>query len=139
MDEETRIKYGLLSVGSMLVAVSFTLVGKYAFEGDIHRVFLGYLVFVAGYKSCWYGVHLRGGFERFRSVLIKTIREAIKYAKSNPLNYLLIFVGVYSAAYGTVAFSGAVQDPTVGKIVIAGVAAFGGYIMAHEGVNEVPI
>lgn len=34
------------------------------------------------------------GFERFKSVIVKTFRSAIVYARKNPFNYFLILVGV---------------------------------------------
>lgn len=139
MEEEETLKYGLLALGSLLVATSFTLVGRYAFEGNVTRVFLGYLVFVAGYKACWYGVHQEGGLGKLRESLDEGLRESLDFVKTDPLNYVLIAVGVYSAAFGSVTFARLVEEPTVHTTLLAGATSFGGYVMAHEGVNEVPL
>ncbi|MFB6241574.1 MAG: hypothetical protein ABEJ36_02100 [Candidatus Nanosalina sp.] len=139
MEEEKQIKYSLLTAGSLLVALSFTLVGRYSFQGRILYVFFGYLLFVTGYKMCWYGVHQRGGFERFREVLVESAEDAYSYLKTDPQNYFLILLGVYLTSYGSVLFTEALANPEIPRILLAGVAVFAGYVMAHEGVNEVPV
>jgi hypothetical protein len=139
MDDGDKLKYFLLTAGSLLVALSFTLVGKYAFEGEILYVVLGYSIFVLGYKSCWYGVYQDDGLDELRELLSDGFEEGFQVLKEKPLNYVLIAAGVYSAAYGTILFAQLVENPSVSTMLFAGVASFGGYIMAHEGVNEVPL
>lgn len=139
MDEEVLLKYLLLSIGSLLVATSFTLVGKYAFMENILYVFLGYSIFVIGYKACWYGVYQDSGIKEMKEILEDSSQEVLKHLSEEPLNYLLIGAGVYSASYGTVVFAQVVRSPDLVNGLIAGVTCFGGYIVAHEGVNEVPI
>jgi hypothetical protein len=139
MDEYKTLKYGLLTLGSLLVATSFTLVGRYAFQGSVFNVFAGYLVFVAGYKACWYGVHQEGGFDKLRAALTEGFQESLDFVETNPVNYILIAVGVYSAAFGTVAFTVMIENPSIHQAILSGATSFGGYVMAHEGVNEVPL
>lgn len=139
MKDGNLIKYGLLSLGSLLVALSFTAAGKYAVIGRTDYVVLAYLTFVAGYKTCWYGVHQEGSLARLHEALAESFYEGVRYLRRDPLDYLLIALGVYSAAFGTVAFVQLIQSPSISKGLIAGVTGFGGYVLAHEGVNEVPI
>ena len=121
------------------MATSFTLVGKYAFAENILYVFLGYSVFVVGYKTCWYGVYQDGGIKEITEVLEDSLQEVLKHLREEPLNYFLICAGVFSASYGTVLFAQVVKNPALVNGLIAGATCFGGYIVAHEGVNEVPI
>mgnify|MGYP006875055612 CR=1 FL=1 len=48
MEDTDLLKYFLLSAGSLLVALSFTIVGKYAFTSEITYVLIGYSIFVIG-------------------------------------------------------------------------------------------
>ena len=121
------------------MATSFTLVGKYAFAENILYVFLGYSVFVVGYKACWYGVYQDSGIKEMTEVLEDSLQEVLKHLREEPLNYFLIGAGVFSASYGTVLFAQVVKNPDLVNGLIAGATCFGGYIVAHEGVNEVPI
>lgn len=139
MDQEAKIKFSLLSIGSLLVATSFTLVGFYAFQGGLAEVVAGFLIFVVGYKTCWYGTHHKGGLEDLKAVFLKVSREGFHELFSKPFNYLLILIGISSAGYGTMMFAEVVTSFSVQNAIISGAFTFGGYVIAHEGVNEVPI
>ncbi len=137
MTKGPETSYLLLAAGSLMVALSGTLVGKYAFESNVAGVFLGYTLFVVAYKTCWYGAQQEGNI----SDTIKGVREfsGRNLLEEKPWRYLMILLGVYLAAHGTTEFAGVVAEPEVLDGIEAGISTFGGYILAHEGVNEVPI
>jgi hypothetical protein len=126
----------LLGAGTILVGLSGSLVGTFAFESNTIMVFLGFMVFVFGYKACGYGEHHS---ERLKDT--EQVTESIELISQNfkLSNIFLILVGVYLCSYGTVGFADIVKSPSVLKGIESGLASFGGYIIAHEGMNEVPI
>lgn len=136
MDEE--VNHVLLGIGSVLVALSGTIVGIYAFKDALIEVIFGYMVFVLGYKTCWYAVNKKiEGSNLFNSINFESKLDQIKSIE--PWKYLLIVIGVYLAAHGTVEFGAFVSEPKLLNGVEAGLSTFAGYIIAHEGVNEVPL
>lgn len=139
MTGEKRTKYLLLAAGSLLVGLSGAIVGTSAFSQQTIQVFLGYSLFVVAYKTCWYGVHQEGGLEGVIQLLEKGVKESIDSMKDKPWNYLMIILGVYLCSYGTVEFTRLVENPEIVTGLKTGIACFTGYIIAHEGVNEVPL
>lgn len=125
--------------GSLMVGASGSVVGTYAFQGNTLYVFLGYIIFVLAYKTCWYGVHHSGGLEGLRQLLKTGLQETVEFTREKPWNYLMILGGLYLASYGTVQFSQLVENPELITGLKTGLACFLGYILAHEGVNEVPL
>jgi hypothetical protein len=127
----------LFGAGTVLVGVSGSLVGTFAFEGNTFMVFLGFMVFVFGYKTCSYGEHHSERPKDTEGEVIEKIKLISENFKLS--NIFLILIGVYLCSYVTVGFADMVESPSVLKGVESGVASFGGYIIAHKGVNEVPI
>lgn len=127
----------VLGLGSVLVALSGTIVGINAFNDGLVGVILGYIVFVIGYESCWHAVNseINYGLSQFNDFSSKL--DKIKTVE--PWKYFLIITGVYLAAHGTVEFGAFVSRPELLTGVEAGLSTFAGYVIAHEGVNEVPL
>lgn len=129
---------GVLVLGSLLISVGGTLAGVFTFQGKVLPVLIGYVFFVAGYKVSWYGTHtfesfedLRGVFQGFKGVLFSHVRGDYH-------NYFLIVLGLLMCSYGSVQFGEMVLGQLdVLRVVSAGLICFGGYMVAHEGVNEV--
>jgi len=98
----------------------------------------GYILFTSGYKISWYGTHsitslneLRNHLQNFGGTLVSHVREDMH-------NYFLIFLGLLLSSFGTVRFgSMVVNELRVFEVAWAGILCFGGYMVAHEGVNEV--
>ena len=139
MDQETSIKFSLLSIGSLLVAASFTWVGLYAFQKVLPGVVTGFLLFVAGYKICWYGAHHEGSLNDLKAVVLEVSRESFNELFSKPSNYILILIGVTCASYGTLLFAEIIISFKFPQAILSGIFSSLGYVLAHEGVNEVPI
>lgn len=139
MDESKIQTYLFLTIGSLIVATSFTTVGIHAPQGNFNMVFLGYLLFVWGYKTCWYGVNMELSVDRSIDAVIAKLRHAARHVANDVWNYTVILLGLYLASYGTVAFAELIADPGLEKVVVAGFTSLSGYILAHEGVNEVPL
>lgn len=97
------------------------------------------MLFVTGYKVCWYGKHHKGGINDLKDVMVEVYRENFREVFSKPFNYLLILIGVTSSSYGTLLFAEIITSFSLNQAVLSGIFAFGGYVLAHEGVNEVPI
>jgi hypothetical protein len=139
MNESKIQTYLFLAAGSLIVAASFTAVGIHAPRGNFNMVFLGYLLFVWGYKTCWYGVNMELSVDRSIDAVRSKLRHAARHVVSDLWNYGMILLGLYLASYGTVEFAELIAEPGVEKVVVAGVSSLTGYILTHEGVNEVPL
>lgn len=139
MEKDRKTKYFLLAAGSLMVGASGSVVGTYAFQGETLYVFLGYIIFVLAYKTCWYGVQHSGGLEGLRQLVKEGMQETVEFTRKKPWNYLLILAGLYLTSYGTVQFTTLVENPELVTGLKTGAACFGGYVLAHEGVNEVPL
>lgn len=138
MDKGKITKYLFLSTGSLLIALSGTLVGKYAFESNVIGVFIGYILFIIAYKTCWYGVHNKGEIRNAKD-RFKDFSENSRQFGVEPWKYLMMLLGVYLASHGTTEFAAVVAEPELLTGVEAGISTLGGYILAHKVVNEVPI
>lgn len=136
---QKQVKYLLLATGSVLVGLSGATVGKYAFEGKTLHVFTGYIIFVIAYKTCWYAVRHKKDSKDLKNLLTSLAQEIKVFGKVKPLNYLLVITGLYLASYGTVEFARLVENTQIITGLRTGIACFTGYILAHEGVNEVPL
>lgn len=131
-------RYISLVVGSLIVALSGTIVAIYSPPNNIIGVFLGYIVFVLGYKTCWFGSHQKEGIKSLKSLKNSYSIKEISL-KDNLEKFILVVLGLYLASYGTVQFFNLVENPGLIKGLETGLTSFGGYIMAHEAVNEAPI
>lgn len=131
-------RYVSLIAGSLIVALSGTVVAVHAPSGQTYGVFIGYILFVLGYKTCWFGSHQKEGIESIKQLKNDFSLDRINL-KDNLTQHFLIFGGLYLASYGTVEFFSLVENPGILKGLETGLTSFGGYIMAHEAVNEAPI
>jgi hypothetical protein len=139
MDGSKIQTYLFLAAGSLIVAASFTAVGIHAPRGNFNMVFLGYLLFVWGYKTCWYGVNMELSVDRSIDAVKSRLQHAARHVANDLWNYTMILLGLYLASYGTVAFAELISNPSIQKVIVAGFTSLTGYILAHEGVNEVPL
>lgn len=112
---------------------------KYAFLKRDIAVMIGYVLFLAGYKICWYGVHHDGGIEDLVHMPESSLVKAVEFLKTESWKYLTIIAGLYLASYGTIEFFEFVSQPSIQTGIKTGLVGFTGYILAHEGVNEVPL
>ena len=132
------VKYISLIIGSLTVALSGTVVAVHAPSGQNYGVSAGYIIFVLGYKTCWFGSHQKEGIESIKQLKNNHSLTRINL-RENITQYFLIFGGLYLASYGTIEFFNLVENPGILKGIETGLTSFGGYIMAHEAVNEAPI
>lgn len=137
LKDRTEVRKLLAAVLSSLIgAAGFTLVGKNVFNGRVFLVATGFFVFIFSYKLMWYGTQdslkdLAGSSKG--SLYI----DFIDHVNSELRNYGLIISGVLVSSLGTVYFGAAAQSFSVLTASSAGLLAFGGYMIAHEGVNNV--
>lgn len=139
MDEEKLISRGSLIVGTLLVSTGCTLAAYYGFRERFVPVYIAFTLFAAGYKVSWYGTR---EFHNFESIIatIKNIPDKGPQHVSEELeNYILLAAGLASISYGFIVFTQNILNFSVESAVIAGFATFAGYMVAHEGVNEVLI
>jgi hypothetical protein len=133
-----RFELGILALGALLVSAGGTLAGVYSFQNNYLLVFIGYVFFTAGYKISWYGTHsirdpgeLKDHLQNFGSSVSSHITGEFR-------NYSLIVLGLVFSTVGTVQFGEMVLNQfSPFGVAWAGVSCFGGYMVAHEGINEV--
>lgn len=135
LSTETLIKWKLLILGSLQVSLGASLVGVYAIEGFTPGVLFGYLIFVSGYKISWFSVHEISKLEQILEIGYETFFEGDKLG--NLWHLLLMLIGVSMTSYGTTLFAQIVLGDIGTSVFIAGIITFGGYMVAHEGVNGV--
>ena len=130
-------KYSWILAGSLVVAAGFTLVGHFAFKGNVLMVSAGYALFVLGYKACWLGSHFREveGLQEFASGL-GFLREIVYEPRAG---WLMAVGGVFAVAFGSIKFAEASTTFETASLLYGGVFVYGGYVVAHEGVNQVPL
>lgn len=128
----------LMALGSIFVALSGTVVGINMFKNGIIEVFIGYLVFVLGYKTCWYGANIEFG-DGYSFDLSNSLSKLDEIKGVEAWKFILVFTGVYLVAHGTIEFGMLVAEPEPVIGAEAGISTFLGYVIAHEGVNRVPL
>lgn len=138
MDQDKAITALSLFLGSIMAATGFTIAGISSFAEKPLLVFVGFSVFAAGYKVSWYGTKK---FESQKDILeaFLKVRSFYTHLKTNFTNYTMILVGLALCSYGTTMFAQLVFSFSFGGAIISGIVCVSGYIIAHEGVNEVLI
>lgn len=129
-------RFSALFVGTVLAALGFTLVGINAFESRVFPVFAGYLSIVFGYKIQWYVVNRFQSFHKIRHYLDDST-EFYLHFRENLRNYLFIVLGLLLASGGTVMFAQTVVSFSIVEALSSGLLCLSGYMIAHEGFNEV--
>ncbi|QGA80949.1 hypothetical protein [Candidatus Nanohalobium constans] len=138
MDEDSLISDVSLVLGIIVTSSGLALVASSAFDAAVFRVFFGFVLVSVGYKVSWLGAHR---FESFEDISEKTgsLKGSSGYLKDGFRNLVLIFVGLMMCAEGTVLFAELVISFDLVLAFLSGFACFTGYLVAHQGINEVAI
>ena len=129
---------GVLVLGAFLVSAGGTLAGVYSFQENYLLVFTGYVLFTTGYKISWYGTHSIRDMEELREHLQNFGTSISSHIAAEFRNYSLIVLGLVFSTFGTVQFGEMVLNQfSLFGVAWAGISCFGGYMTAHEGINEV--
>lgn len=139
MDEDRWITAWSLAMGTLLVATGTTIAGHYAFKQQHIPVYLALVIFTTGYKVSWYGARRYHSFESIVTAVKKIKDTGPKHVAKELENYILLATGLASISYGFTSFTQNIVNFSFESVIIAGLAVFGGYMVAHEGVNEVLI
>lgn len=114
--------------GSVVIAVGSAIAGIYAFQDHVLLVFLGFLLFFAGYRLSQTGVHDDDQSSLRENIGAVTTSRGIARVG-------LLGVGGYGIAFGVTTFTQTILDPALSSAVISGVSSIGGYMFAHVGMN----
>ena len=133
------LRLSSLFIGSLITAGGCSLVGVYTFKNRPLLVFTGFLLFVVGYKLSWYGTRLVRDTESLRGYISGGAGSFIAHIDQNFTNYLLVLMGLISTSYGATIFGQTVKHFSIYQGAISGFMCVIGYMLAHEGVNEVLI
>ncbi|MFB6213225.1 MAG: hypothetical protein ABEJ07_01530 [Candidatus Nanohaloarchaea archaeon] len=139
MENSHSITAASLVLGSILAAAGFTLVGISSFAGEPLMAASGFLSFVLGYKISWYGTHTIRTMEELRNEMEGARNQFFGHVERNLGNYALITLGLGMAAHGTTLFAQVITRFQTPEAVLSGLLCTTGYMLAHEGVNEVLI
>jgi hypothetical protein len=133
-----RFELGILILGALLVSAGGTLAGVYSFQGNYLLVFTGYMLFTTGYKISWHGTNSIRDMEELKYHLQNIGTTISSHITGEFRNYSLIVLGLVFSTVGTVQFGEMVLNQfSLFGVAWAGVSCFGGYMIAHEGINEV--
>lgn len=129
-------RIGGVLVGSILVAIGAGTAALYGFANQYYHIYAGLLLFTVGYELINYTTtaeHLWGA---------EKLRDLVHGVASDPVPVISVLVligaGVGSMAEGIRLFSQLIlaSEPSVTATVLSGVMSFGGYVVAHIGVNQ---
>lgn len=136
--DSENIEVASLVLGTLIISAGWTITGVSAFDGNVPAVILGYMLFIAGYKLSWYGTHSVNNLRQLKQFLNTLKPTLTKHIRRDWDNYILISIGLIFVGYGTTIFAEIITgELIVFKTVLAGILCFGGYMVSHEGVNEV--
>lgn len=119
---------GWIGIGSAIVCSGMSLVGVYAFRGQLLLVISGFGLFVIGYRIMQYGT-----YEWPNRNFV-----AIQYQYSAPLvkKGFGVSLSVVLAAYGFVLMGQAVQTQKITPMIMSGISVVVGYMIGHQTVND---
>ncbi|MDY6769121.1 MAG: hypothetical protein SVW02_03390 [Candidatus Nanohaloarchaea archaeon] len=136
MDAAELRKAGWLAVGTVLIAGGGTISVLASFRNRFLPVYGGILLFIAGYKLSWYGVHPVERRRQQRRIL-EHLRTGLKGEVEALLREtVLLLTGGFLASIGIFVFARTVRSPGILKVVAAGTIGFAGYMLAHEELND---
>ncbi|MFB6294370.1 MAG: hypothetical protein ABEI97_01290 [Candidatus Nanohaloarchaea archaeon] len=125
-----------LATGTVLVSTGGTLAVLHSFTSSFIPVMGGIFLFILGYKVSWYGSK-PDTFRRDRKLLLERINDDYRDERNRLLKETVHLVaGAAMISYGVYLFGQTVQTPTLLTAAQAGIASFGGYIIAHTELNN---
>lgn len=130
-----RYTFLVLVVGTLLTAVGFTLSGINMVEGSFLMVAAGFVLFVFGYKICWFAAHDITNLEEMRASVDKVFFSGNTKRELN--FHLLTVTGIVMASYGSTEFAQTIVASGDMNPLVSGFIVFMGYMVSHEGVNRV--
>lgn len=128
-------KLGVLA-GSVLVSLGAGTAALFGFSGQYMYTYTGLLSFAIGYELIDYITTVE------KSAEPKNLRGIVHGTVTDPIDAIsalvLTGVGIASITEGILVFSGVIlaPHPSTTSAIMAGIMCFGGYVVAHIGVNQ---
>ncbi len=118
-----------LVAGTVILSAGLGLSALSASERSFIGVFLGFILFILGYKLSQ--ISVRSGH---RPPFRETVRDIL--AQAWAVDVLMVIVGSGTITYGFVMLFGSIETANIFRATLAALLMFLGYAMAHYAVNK---
>ncbi|MFB6167100.1 MAG: hypothetical protein ABEJ62_02460 [Candidatus Nanohaloarchaea archaeon] len=118
-----------LILGAIVLSAGLATAAISAYRENFPGVFLGFLVFVVGYKVSQYGVRISEN-----SGIRDTVSDMVEGARF--IDLLMAVTGIGSIAYGFTTLFQSLQNASLLQAFLASTLMFAGYVLTHYAVNR---
>lgn len=118
-----------LASGGIILSTGLGVAALYAWQRNFLGVFIGFSLFVFGYELSQYSVYTSE-----QSKARAFIEDMVE--SSGLVDFFMAIVGLGTVTYGFTLLFKSVEKTRLSLAVLSALILFGGYMLAHYGINK---
>lgn len=118
--------------GGVILSMGLAVAAIYAWNRNFVGVFVGFALFIFGYELSQYSVYTSEA-SKAREFIADMVES------SQLIDLFMTIVGLGTVTYGITLLLRSVQEQSLLVAVLATLILFGGYMLAHYGINKTVI